>query len=179
MTELRAFQARLSGTGGQGLGLGGRLLANALVADGMQVAQSQSYEPTSRGGSSRSDLVVSDSAVDYPLVTELDFLVLLDQRALEDSSALMRRDGLAIVDAQYVNEPPTGSFETRVLPLVDAARELGNVRVANVVSLGALAALGGICHMKTLENAVANSAPAKFRTLNLAALHAGQRLAAA
>lgn len=71
MAERRAWQARLSGSGGQGLGLAGRLLADALVAEGWRVALSQSYEPTSRGGLSRSDLVVDGAAVDYPLATDL------------------------------------------------------------------------------------------------------------
>lgn len=178
MAESADFQARLAGTGGQGLALGGRLLADALVADGMRVAQSQSYEPTSRGGTSRSDLVVSVRAVDYPLVTDLDYLLLLDQSALEDSGRLMNDDGLVIVDAAHVPEPPAGEFETRALPLIEAARTLGNVRVANVVSLGALVELSGICSISTMETVIGESAPTKYRKLNLDALRAGQSLAA-
>ena len=65
-------EIRFSGSGGQGLILSARTLATALTLDGKKVAQSQSYEPTSRGGLSRSDLVVAQETVDYPLVTKLD-----------------------------------------------------------------------------------------------------------
>ena len=65
----KQLEIRLSGSGGQGLILAAGILAEALVAEGRSAAQSQSYEPTSRGGLSRSDLVVSDGEADYPLVT--------------------------------------------------------------------------------------------------------------
>ena len=61
------LEIRFSGSGGQGLILAARILAAALVAQGRNVAQSQSYEPVSRGGLSRSDLVISDGEADFPL----------------------------------------------------------------------------------------------------------------
>ena len=177
MTEVTHFQARLAGTGGQGLALGGRLLAEALVADGLQVAQSQSYEPTSRGGLSRSDLVVSAGPVDYPLVTAIDYLLLLEQKALDGSASLINDAGLVLVDSDLVPDPPRGEFKVVALPLTASARDLGNPRVANVVSLGALVALSDICTFSNLEIVVQQSVPPKFRDLNLNALRTGQKLA--
>lgn len=170
-------QIRLAGTGGQGLGLAGRLLADALVAQGLRVAQSQTYEPTSRGGASRSDLVVARDSVDYPLVTRLDYLVLLDQSALEDADELLDDRALVIIDADRVPAPPHGGFAVHALHPTASARQLGNPRVANVISLGALVSLSSLCDFTTLEQVVARSTPAKFRELNLAALREGQRLA--
>jgi len=175
MTE--ACQIRLAGTGGQGLGLAGRLLADALVAQGLQVAQSQTYEPTSRGGASRSDLVAAHGPVDYPLVTRLDYLVLLDQSALEDAGELLDDKALVIIDADRVSAPPGGGFAIHALHPTAAARELGNPRVANVISLGALVSLSSLCDFATLEAVVARSTPVKFRDLNIAALREGQRIA--
>ena len=172
-------QIRLAGTGGQGLGLAGRLLADALVAQGMRVAQSQTYEPTSRGGASRSDLVVARDSVDYPLVTRLDYLVLLDQSALEDADELLDPHALVIIDADRVPAPPQGGFAVHALHPTVSARQLGNPRVANVVSLGALVSLSSLCDFETLEQAVSRSTPPKFRELNIAALREGQRLAKA
>ena len=61
------FEVRIGGTGGQGLILSGKMLADALAAEGKHVAQSQTYEPTSRGGFCNADLVIADGEVDYPL----------------------------------------------------------------------------------------------------------------
>ncbi|HHI81953.1 MAG TPA: pyruvate ferredoxin oxidoreductase, partial [Rhizobiales bacterium] len=91
-------EIRLSGSGGQGLMLAAGILSGALVGEGRSVAQSQSYEPTSRGGLSRSDLVVSDGVADYPLVSGLDFLVVLDQVAVSESASLIRDDAIVITD---------------------------------------------------------------------------------
>lgn len=175
MAERRAWQARLSGSGGQGLGLAGRLLADALVAEGWRVALSQSYEPTSRGGLSRSDLVVDGAAVDYPLATDLGYLVLLDPSGLEESVGLLVPGALVIVDGTRVAEPPAGA---RVLALLETARALGNPRIANVVALGALVAAADLCPRPVLEHTVLSSAPRRFADLNLAALRAGFTLAA-
>ena len=66
------IEIRIGGTGGQGLILAAKMLADALAAGGKRVAQSQTYEPTSRGGFCNADLVVSDAEVDFPLTTALD-----------------------------------------------------------------------------------------------------------
>lgn len=173
----RDLQIRLAGTGGQGLGLAGRLLADALVAEGLRVAQSQTYEPTSRGGTSRSDLVAARDVVDYPLVTRLDCYVLLDQAALEDAEALLTDDALVIVDADRVPKPPGGARRLHALKPTAAARALGNPRVANVISLGALVTLSEVCAYDILESVVAASTPAKYRNLNINALREGRRIA--
>src|SRR5664279_2301087 len=79
------IEMRLGGTGGQGLLLSAKILADALAAGGKRVAQSQTYEPTSRGGFCNADLVISDVEVDFPLTTALDYLVLLDRLAIKPS----------------------------------------------------------------------------------------------
>ncbi|MCB5266473.1 MAG: 2-oxoacid:acceptor oxidoreductase family protein, partial [Candidatus Cloacimonetes bacterium] len=51
------YEIRLSGSGGQGLILGGIILARAAVLDNHKVTQTQSYGPESRGGYSRADVI--------------------------------------------------------------------------------------------------------------------------
>ncbi len=171
------MEIRFSGTGGQGLLLCGRLLAEALVGEGRTVAQSQSYEPTSRGGVSRSDLVVADAQVDYPLVTALDYLVVLEQSAVAVSDGLIKKGSIVIIDAARVAKPPKGDFTLHALPLSDTARALGNERVTNVVALGAFSALGAICRTDSVEKAVRDGTPARFMDINLEALGEGARMA--
>ena len=51
-------ELRLSGSGGQGLILAGKILAEAAaIYDGKNATQSQSYGPEARGGSSRSEVI--------------------------------------------------------------------------------------------------------------------------
>ena len=170
------YEIRLSGTGGQGLGLGGKMLAAALSSEGLHVAQSQSYEPTSRGGMSRSDLVVTPETADYPLATGLDYLLILDTKAMSISEGMINHDAVVLVDEELVPNPPEGDFKVFALPLSKTAISLGNLRVTNVVSLGALIALGDICSIETMEAAIKRITPKKYAQMNLDAVRAGYEL---
>lgn len=173
MSTAKAYEIRLSGTGGQGLGLGGKMLAAALSSEGLHVAQSQSYEPTSRGGMSRSDLVVTGQTADYPLATALDYLLILDDRALSISEGMIKNNAIVLVDEELVKNPPKGKFKVHALPLSRTAISLGNLRVTNVVSLGALIALGEFCSLETMEAAIRRITPEKYAQMNLDAVRAG------
>jgi 2-oxoglutarate ferredoxin oxidoreductase subunit gamma len=178
------LEIRIGGTGGQGLILCAKILADALCATGKRVAQSQTYEPTSRGGFCNSDLVISEGEVDYPLATAVDYLVLLDRLAVKPSWPLLRPGALVIADTRLCPELPEGdrndnrndNYRAHHLPLSRTAIELGSERVANIVALGALAALAGICERKALEQALRAETPKNFLDLNLDALAAGYRL---
>jgi len=174
----KEFEIRLSGSGGQGLILSARILAAALVAEGLNVAQSQSYEPTSRGGMSRSDLVVSDGVVDYPLVTALDYVVIMDQVAARASTDLIKPDAVVVVDSTRVEESPPGKFNHFSFPLTEMARKLGNIRIANMIAMGVLlgASAGRLCSFSSLERAVSEKAPERFCRLNLRAISEGYHL---
>jgi len=174
---MQDYEVRFSGSGGQGLQLSAKILAQALNLAGKRVAQSQSYEPTSRGGLSRSDLVVSDGVAGFPLVTSLDYLVVLDQSALAISLDLLKDQSIVIADTRHVPEPPQGAFSVYHLALSGTALKLGNERVSNIITLGALIGLGDICSYEILEEAVRTGVPPKFLTLNLEAVGEGYRMA--
>lgn len=176
MSAAPRVELRFAGTGGQGLILAARMLAQALAAQGRAVAQSQAYEPTSRGGSCNADLVVADAAeaeVDYPLATALDALVLLDAAGTPSSWPLLRPGAWVLADTRLCPQWPAGNVRAHALPLTRTAIDLGSERVANIVALGALAALTGLCTRATLEQAVRSDTPRAYIDLNLDALAAG------
>jgi len=172
------LEIRIGGTGGQGLILCAKMLADALAAEGKQIAQSQTYEPTSRGGYCNADLVVSDGNVDYPLATALDYLVLLDQLAVKPSWPLIKPGALVIADTRLCPELPAGDYTAHHLPLSRTALDLGSERVTNIVALGALVALSGICDRKGIEQAVHAGAPRSLLDLNMDALNSGYAVVA-
>ena len=181
---MKLTEIRFAGSGGQGLILCARMLLRALGADGRSAAQTQNYEPTSRGGLCHSDIVPGDAAaggdgggVDYPLVTGLDYLVVLDAVGLAGSVPLLKPGALVITDKRLAPEAPRGDFSHHALALTDRAIALGSHRVANIVGLGVLSALADLCPRPRLERAIAEMAPKKFRALNLEALEAGYAMA--
>ena len=170
------IEIRIGGTGGQGLILSAKMLADAMAASGKRVAQSQSYEPTSRGGFCNADLVISDGEVDFPLLTAIDHLVLLDRLAVQRSWPLLKPSALIIADTRLCPDLPEGEYRSRHLPLSTTALELGSERVTNIVALGALVALSGICDRERIAQAVRAETPRGFLDINMDALEAGYAL---
>jgi len=173
----RRIEIRLAGSGGQGIGLAGLLLAEAAVLAGRNAAQSQVYGPESRGGASRSDVVIADGEIGFPKAGRLDALVALTQEAAERYCPDLRRGGLLLVDERRVPRPPVGEWECRSLPIEGTARSVGSVVAANLVALGALLGVTGLLEPEALERAVSARVSARHRDLNVRALAAGRRLA--
>lgn len=169
-------EIRFGGTGGQGLQLSAKLLADALSAQGLNVARSQSYEPTSRGGISRADLVISKDSIDFPLLSELDYLLLLDQPALEISLPLMKKGGVVLADDRRTEKIPSSNLQVHSLPLSETALAMGNERVTNIIALGAFAGISSWCDYDILQQTISEGVPQRFLDLNLAAFVKGYEL---
>src|SRR6056297_3021542 len=93
------YEIRLSGAGGQGMITAGIILAEAaLHENNINVTQTQSYGPESRGGASRAEVVLSPDIIDYPKVTKPNILVALTQKAFEKYNYDVKMDGIIIVD---------------------------------------------------------------------------------
>lgn len=167
------YDIRLSGSGGQGLILMGLILAEAVgIYEGKYVALTQSYGPEARGGSSKAELVVSDSEIDYPKALKLDLLVCLTQQACDEYYMDLKPEGLLVVDSTFVTQIPVAKFFE--IPFTRIAREkLGKEMVANIVALGALAKLTTIVTPRSLEEALLAKAPKGSEALNREALRAG------
>jgi len=175
---MKDYEIRFSGSGGQGLQLSAKILSSALNMEDKRVSFSQSYEPTSRGGFSRADLVVSEGVADYPLVSLLNYLVVLDQSAFDLSLGLLDENSVVIIDTRKVPNPPKGDFKLVPLPLSEKALSIGNARVANIVTLGALVGMGGICEYDNLLEAIKTGVPKKFLDLNVEAVTEGYKMTA-
>ncbi len=104
-------EIRFAGSGGQGLILGAHILFRALGLEGRRAAQSQSYEPTSRGGFCYSDVIVSEDQSDYPLVTGLDAIVGLSQVGVDRSLPLLKRGALVVVDERLAPKRAARRFQ--------------------------------------------------------------------
>lgn len=167
------YEVRLSGSGGQGLILMGIILAEAAgVYDGKYVAQTQSYGPEARGGSSKAEVVVSDEEIDYPEAIQLDLLLAMNQASCDKYYPDLKPEGLLIVDSTFVTQIPTSRVFQ--VPFTRIAREKFNREVvANIVALGALTQLSPIVSAKAMEAAVLKRVPRGTEKLNQDALRAG------
>ena len=155
----------------------GIILAEAIgVYDGKEVAQTQSYGPEARGGSSKAEVVVSDEEIDYPKAMKVDLLLTLNQKALDEYYQDLKPDGLLIVDSTFVKTVPVANAVQ--IPFTRIARDrFKKEMVANIVALGAISELSSIVSKKAIEAAVLARVPKGTEKLNRDALKAGMAAA--
>jgi 2-oxoglutarate ferredoxin oxidoreductase subunit gamma len=172
MTEDR-YEIRLSGSGGQGIIMAAIVLAEACgVYDGKYVSQTQSYGPEARGGTSKSEVVISSQAIDYPRATHLDLLLAMNQASCDAYFGDLKPDGLLVVDATYVDQLPTR--RAAAIPFTQIAREeVGKELVANMIALGAVGYLTNVATLKNLKTALKARVPRGTDKMNLKAFDAG------
>jgi len=165
-------EIRISGFGGQGVGLAGYILGKALTLyDGKDAVMTQSYGPEARGGASSVNVVVSDEPIDYPFVQEPDVLVALSQEAFDKFLPSVKSDGLILVDKDLVD---TGHQErVHRIPCTRLAEELGRRIVANVVMLGFFTSVTGVVSQEAVAEAIKDSVKSKTIPLNLRAFETG------
>jgi len=167
------YEIRLSGSGGQGLILMGIILAEAVgIYEGKFVAQTQSYGPEARGGSSKSEVIVSEEEIDYPKAMRLDLLLAMNQKACDEFYPDLKPEGILIVDSTFVTQLPVPKAYR--IPFTRIAREKFNREVvANIIALGALTQLTPVVSPKAVEAAVLARVPKGTEKLNRDALRAG------
>lgn len=173
----KRYEIRFSGAGGQGVILAAVLLAEAAgIYDGKYVCQSQSYGPEARGGSSKADVIISDSPIDYPKAMKLDLLVAMNQASCDAFMEDLKPRALIIVDSRRVQNIPAARVVA--LPFTEIAQEeTGSALSANMVALGAAAVLSRAVTPRSVELALAGRAPKGTRHINQKALRAGMRAA--
>ena len=170
-------QIRFGGVGGQGIVLAGSLLGKAAALfDGKEAVVTQTYGPEARGGAARTDVIISETPVDYPFVTSADVLAVLFQEAYARFRPQLRAGGTLIVDSGLV-QPDADDTDVSALPATQMAEEIGSRLAANVVILGYLVGKTRVVSRESVEEAIRTTLKRKIVELNLKALDAGIRLA--
>ncbi|WP_423410667.1 2-oxoacid:acceptor oxidoreductase family protein [Heyndrickxia sp. MSNUG] len=135
----------IAGFGGQGVMSMGQLIAYAGMNEGKYVSWLPSYGPEQRGGTANCAVVVSDEKVGSPLVSHPTAAIVLNNPSYEKFEPKVRKGGLLIVNASLISKS-SGRTDITVLNIkaTDLANELGNLKVANMILLGAFLEETGI-----------------------------------
>ncbi|TFH05584.1 MAG: 2-oxoacid:ferredoxin oxidoreductase subunit gamma [Spirochaetales bacterium] len=163
-----------SGTGGQGMITAALILAEAaLFYQGLNAVQTQMYGPEARGGSARSDVIISDREILFPKVLEPNVLVCVSQMAYDRYSSLVRPGGVVITDPFYVKRWVHASSREFAVPLHDT---VGPGQGFNISLLGAVVRLIPVVGLEAVRQAVAAHFPGDSGEQNLRALETGASL---
>jgi 2-oxoglutarate ferredoxin oxidoreductase subunit gamma len=164
-----------SGSGGQGVITAAIILAEAAVIhEGMNATQSQSYGAAARGGSTRSDIILSHDEIDFPGVTQPNILVCLTQEAYNAYSSIVRPGGTLLTDSRFVQQAKKVDAKQFELPLYEEVMaQIGKPIVFNICVLGALVGLTGLIKPASLLAAIKDRVPRDFLELNTRAFELG------
>lgn len=170
-----------SGSGGQGVITAAIILAEAAVIyENLNAVQSQSYGAAARGGSTRSDVIISESIIHYPKVIQPNVLVCLTQEAYSSYYPIIRPGGLLITDTRFVKTEKRVDARQIELPMYRRViEEIGKPIVFNICTLGAVVALTELVKPESIMKVLENRIPAGFLEMNRKALDIGLELGAA
>jgi 2-oxoglutarate ferredoxin oxidoreductase subunit gamma len=168
------WKIRLSGTGGQGIIKGAMILAEAALIDGNNATQSQVYGPESRGGSTRSEVNISDKQIFYPKVVTPNLLLAMSQEAYEKYSGNIAPGGILVLDGDIGKDVKHEGVEIYRAPITIIAREqVGNEMSANVVALGVINAITKMISDEGMEESLRRNFKAAIFDVNMKAYQAG------
>lgn len=169
-----------AGFGGQGVLSLGQLVAYTAMNEGRYVTWIPSYGPEMRGGTANCSVITSEEEIASPVVSKPDIVVIMNQPSLDKFEPCLKEGGLLVYNSDLVTYDNPRK-DVRVLPIAanSAAMELGNVRVANVIVLGALAENSDLVDLEVCKKTIAEvfgKKKAKLVDLNLQAFEKGREL---
>ena len=170
----------LSGSGGQGVITAAIILSEAAVIyENMNATQSQSYGAAARGGATRSDIILSDSEINFPKVIQPNILVCLTQEAYDNFSELIRPGGILLVDSKYVVTKRKVDAQHISLPMyTKVMEEIGKPIVFNICMLGALIGISKLVKPESIIKVLKTKIPKDFLAMNQKALDLGLKMGA-
>ncbi|MDO9099195.1 MAG: 2-oxoacid:acceptor oxidoreductase family protein [Caldisericota bacterium] len=172
------FELRLTGSGGQGLILASIIVAEAAIAEGKVVTQSQVYGAEARGGTTKAELIISDRHIAYPKVTDPDLVAALTNEGLKQYGGGISRKTVVVIDSSTMALPESLNEEAcktlLALPIRNATVEkLGSELGLNVVLLGIIQGLTEVVSVEALRTAVSLHVKKQYVDLNMRALDLG------
>ena len=167
-----------SGSGGQGIITAAVILSEAAVLyEKMNAVQSQAYGPAARGGATRSDVIISESNINFPKVIQPNVLVCLTQEAYNKFCDIIRPGGMLITDPRFVTSRLKVDARQVELPMYRTVMdEIGKPIVFNICMLGAVVGLTGLVRPESIMKVLEQRIPSGFIEMNRQALELGLEL---
>ncbi len=168
-----------SGSGGQGVITAAIIFAEAAVIhEGLNATQSQAYGAAARGGSTRTDIIVSQDEINYPKVIQPNILVCLTQDAYTNYATIIRPGGLLLTDERFVKTARKVDARQVELPMYREVMDtVGKPIVFNICMLGAVVALTELVQPDSIMKVLEKRIPSGFVEMNRKALELGIELA--
>ena len=134
---MKTTQILLAGFGGQGVLFAGKFLAYKGLVQDKQVSWLPSYGPEMRGGTANCSVILSDTPVGSPIITNPDVLIALNLPSLQKFVNDVVPGGQIYVDSALIGEKVERTdVEVFYIPVTQMAKDEGIPTLANMIMLG-------------------------------------------
>lgn len=128
----------IAGFGGQGVMLMGQLLSFAATAKDINTLWFPSYGPETRGGTANCSVTISENYVNSPVISTPDSTIIMNKPSLQKFMPKLKKGGLLFVNSSLVKDLEyRDDVEVYEIPINELALKIGNLKVANMIMLGA------------------------------------------
>ena len=134
---MKTTQILIAGFGGQGVLFAGKFLAYKGLVQDMQVSWLPSYGPEMRGGTANCSIILSDTPVGSPIITEPDVLVAMNLPSLQKFVDAVVPGGKIFVDSTLIGaKVERTDVEVFYIPATQMAKDEGVATLANMILMG-------------------------------------------
>ena len=175
-------EIQFAGFGGQGIMLMGQIMAQAAMDQGYEVVWIPSYGPEMRGGTAYCTVVISDRPIGSPIIRNPKHLVAMNRPSLEKFAPAVKSGGIIFINSSIISiDAGRDDVDVLKVPIIEIAKELGNVKAANIIALAAFVSRSQVVDFELLRESVKAKFAGKEKLipLNMKALEEGQKAARA
>jgi len=132
----------IAGFGGQGVMLMGQLLSYAATEKDLNTLWFPSYGPETRGGTANCSITISENTVNSPVISTPDSIIIMNKPSLDKFQPKLKKGGNLFLNSTLVKDVKVrDDVNVYNIDANNIAKELGNIKVANMVILGAYLAV--------------------------------------
>ena len=136
---MKTTQILIAGFGGQGILFSGKFLAYKGLVEELQVSWLPSYGPEMRGGTANCNVILSDTPVGSPIITEPDVLIAMNTPSLEKYVDTVVPGGQIYVDSSLIDiKVDRDDVKVFYIPATQMAKDAGIGTLANMIIVGHL-----------------------------------------
>lgn len=155
MNQKRQHQVMMSGTGGRGILMIGRLLAEAGMTQYRHVSYFPNYGAAMRGGDSEVTVTLSDDEIGSQAILNPEVSLIMDTSFFKPMEARIKPRGMMLIDSSVVStRGERNDITYHYLPVTQKALDMGNVQVANLILFGAYLEATEAVSIRTIEQAL-------------------------
>jgi 2-oxoglutarate ferredoxin oxidoreductase subunit gamma len=150
----------ISGFGGQGALFAGQLLTYTGMDEGWHVTWIPSYGPEMRGGTAHCIIILSSDDIGSPIIRRPSLCIVMNPPSMDKYEPLVRPGGLLVANSTLVRaKSAREDIQAVYIPANELAAELGNVKMANVVLLGAMLGMREILPIESVKRTLDEHIP--------------------